>query len=88
MDTQHRVGRDMSYGQYSYKHRGEHKQSTLMAQTREHHNKMHIGYIMFEELGNKHSASRSQAGTHTYCMENKQPDNLTKVNDKSKAGRY
>eukprot|EP00972_Heterocapsa_arctica_P008437 1232046-Heterocapsa_arctica.AAC.1 len=63
MDPQHRAGRDMSYGQDSYKHRDEHKQGTLIAQTREHSDNMLIGYIMFEEGGNKHSASRSQAGT-------------------------
>eukprot|EP00972_Heterocapsa_arctica_P073846 10902081-Heterocapsa_arctica.AAC.1 len=88
MDTQRRVGRDMSYGQDSYKHRDEHKQSTLMTQTREHGNHMQIGYIMFEEGGNKRSASRSQAETQVYRMKNKQPDKHTKVYEQSRAGSY
>eukprot|EP00972_Heterocapsa_arctica_P002487 359228-Heterocapsa_arctica.AAC.1 len=49
---------------------------------------MHIGYIMFEDLGNKDDASRSQAEAHAYCMEHKHPDNYSKQNDKSRTVRY
>eukprot|EP00972_Heterocapsa_arctica_P052734 7761538-Heterocapsa_arctica.AAC.1 len=49
-----------------------------MFQTREHNNNQQIGYIMFEDLGNKDYASRPQAETHAYCMENKNPDNYPK----------
>eukprot|EP00972_Heterocapsa_arctica_P058726 8658479-Heterocapsa_arctica.AAC.1 len=49
-----------------------------MVQTREHNKHKQIGYIMFEDLGNKEYASRPQAETQTYCMENKHPDNYPK----------
>eukprot|EP00972_Heterocapsa_arctica_P074461 10990584-Heterocapsa_arctica.AAC.1 len=59
-----------------------------MAQTREHSRHLQIGHIMFEGGGNKRSASRSQAGTQVYCMENKQPDKQPKVYGTSRAGSY
>eukprot|EP00972_Heterocapsa_arctica_P063865 9422648-Heterocapsa_arctica.AAC.1 len=89
IDIQDREGRGMPYRHGSSKNRGEHKQSTLMVQTRERNKNKQIGYIMFEDLGTKDDASRSQAETHVYCMENKHPDkHTTKVNDKYRTERY
>eukprot|EP00972_Heterocapsa_arctica_P078307 11546081-Heterocapsa_arctica.AAC.1 len=59
-----------------------------MVQTREHNARKHIGYIMFQDLGNKDYTSMPQAETHAYCVENKHPDTYTKHKDKSRTVRY
>eukprot|EP00972_Heterocapsa_arctica_P076301 11256617-Heterocapsa_arctica.AAC.1 len=60
LEIQGRDGRGVSYRHGSSTNSGGHKQRTLMVQTKEHNKHNHIGYIMFEDLGNKEDASRSQ----------------------------